>query len=116
MWIVAHKRSSEADNANRELKAVLLKSQIAAAALYGKRGEYEKSRQTASDFFNAVGSRMNSAEGAGPGEQDALRKLLAERDDVITLLARSDPAGVEKLFTLEYQLRQAIPDASVGTR
>ena len=116
MWIMAHKHSSEADDAKRELRTVSLKNRIAAAALYGKRGDYEKSRQSASDFFSAIRSRIDNPEGVSPNEQDALRKLIADRDEVITLLARSDPAGVERLFAIEYQLRQAIPDAPAATQ
>ena len=34
------------------------------------------------------------------GQRQGLRSLLAEPDELITLLARSDPAATDRLFTL----------------
>lgn len=113
MWILAYNRGSEKDRALQELKAVTLRDTVAAAALYGKRGEYERSRQLASQFFGDLRSKLESTQQSAP-EHAVLSKIMLERDDVITLLARNDPAGVERLFQIEYQVRQAPPGAIVA--
>ncbi len=109
MWVVARNRSSETERAKGELRLAVLKNHVAMAALYGKRGEYEKARQSASEFFSALRSRTDSPDELSAAQLEGLRKLLEERDQIITLLARSDPAGVERLFNIEYQLRQILP-------
>jgi hypothetical protein len=114
MWVVANNRGTETARAKGELKLAVLKNQIAAAALYGKRGEYEKARQSASEFFSELGSRTDGPDELSANQRDGLRKLLDERDQIITLLARSDPAGVERLFNLEYQLMLILPMAGNG--
>jgi hypothetical protein len=112
MGIVAYNRGDEVAAIRRELKAATLKNRIAAAALYGKRGEYEQARQAVSGVFEELRSRVEDPRETTAEVRSQLNKLLAERDDVITLLARSDPAGVERLFNLQYELRQLFPEPS----
>ena len=35
-----------------------------------------------------------------PSQREALKSLLTERDELITLLARSDPSATERLFAV----------------
>jgi hypothetical protein len=109
MWMLAHSRGSAADKALIDLKTSTLKNQIAAASLYGKRGEYEKSRQFASEFFNALRIRIETVETGNADRRGQLSKLLEQRDQIVTLLARSDPAGVDRLFEIQHQLIQILP-------
>jgi hypothetical protein len=109
MWMLAYSRGSAADKALIDLKTSTLKNQIAAASLYGKRGEYEKSRQFASEFFNALRVRIETVETGNADRRGQLSKLLEQRDQIVTLLARSDPAGVDRLFEIQHQLIQILP-------
>jgi hypothetical protein len=109
MWMLAYSRGSAADKALIDLKTSTLKNQIAAASLYGKRGEYEKSRQFASEFFNALRIRIETVETGNADRRGQLSKLLEQRDQIVTLLARSDPAGVDRLFEIQHQLIQILP-------
>jgi hypothetical protein len=109
MWMLAYSRGSAADNALIDLKTSTLKNQIAAASLYGKRGEYEKSRQFASEFFNALRVRIETVETGNADRRGQLSKLLEQRDQIVTLLARSDPAGVDRLFEIQHQVIQILP-------
>ena len=109
MWMLAYSRGSAADKALIDLKTSTLKNQIAAASLYGKRGEYEKSRQFATEFFNALRIRIETVETGNADRRGQLSKLLEQRDQIVTLLARSDPAGVDRLFEIQHQLIQILP-------
>lgn len=109
MWVVAHTRGMERDNSARQVAVYRLRDEIALAALFARRGEYEKARQRASAFFTELRSDVDSGTVLNDSQRNALRPLLSQRDDMITLLARSDPAGVERLFAMEYQVVQTAP-------
>jgi hypothetical protein len=106
MWLLARTRSAQVDTDAQRIGVLQLDNGIAAAGLYAKRGEYEAARKYASDFFTQLRSTVDNGDTLSQGERDAMRPLLSQRDDVITLLARSDPAAVDRLFGIEYQLRQ----------
>ena len=109
MWTLAYSRGSAADKAKIDLRTATLKNQIASATLYGKRGEYEKSRQFASEFFTSLKTRIETVDAGNSDRKAQLSKLLDQRDQIVTLLARSDPAGVDRLFEIQYQTIQIIP-------
>ena len=108
MWILAHGRATQADHNAQQVLILRLETEIASAALHGKRGEYEPARKAASDFFTNLRYLVDGGQILTDAERNASRQILAQRDDVITLLARNDPAGVDRLFGLEYQLSQAL--------
>ena len=108
MWILAHGRATQADHNAQQVVILRLETQIAGAAMYAKRGEYEAARKAASDFFTNLRYLLDSGQVLTDAERNVLRQVMAPRDDVITLLARNDPAGVDRLFALEYQLTQAL--------
>jgi hypothetical protein len=45
---------------------------------------------------------------SGPAQRERVRPLLTRRDEIITLLARSDPAAADRLSDLYVSYRQAI--------
>ena len=108
MWILAHGRATQADHNAQQVVILRLQTQIASGAMYAKRGEYEPARKAASDFFTNLSYLVSSGEILTDAERNTARQILAQRDDVITLLARNDPAGADRLFGLEYQLTQAL--------
>jgi hypothetical protein len=62
-----------------------------------KRGEYEPARQTLSDFYTNLRNEVDlkgSDSIYSAVQRRNLRTLLLTRDEVITLLARSDPAAL----------------------
>lgn len=108
MGFEAYRRGAEATRVQGALTVAGLKNQIAAASLFGKRGEYEKARQSASEFFAGLRARIDEPS-LPQDERDQLTKLAEQRDQIITLLARSDPAGAERLFELQYLTMQTLP-------
>lgn len=110
MWLKAGRHANERDSARREVKLLQFESVAAAAALDARRGEYEAARQSASWFFTALSGEidMGPQSSLSVAQQTALKPLLARRDDLITLIARSDPASVERLTEIYLACRQAL--------
>ena len=114
MWLSARGRAAERDAARRELRLCRVQGGLAAAALDARRGDYEPARQGASNFFTALGEQVNGdASDLTSAQRESLRPLLDGRDDLITLLARSDPASADRLSDLYASYRKAAGDAQV---
>lgn len=80
------------------------------AAIDAKRGDYEPARQAVSEFFTNVRAEIERGGDSvfNEAQQSTLRSILDTRDDAITLLARSDPASVDRLVDFYYKYRLAV--------
>ncbi len=112
MWLKARGAAAQRDAARRELRLSQTQVTLASAAIDARRGEYETARQTASDFFTALRAELDAGEDSpfSPRQREAAAPLLDRRDDIITLLARSDPASAERLSDLYVSYRAAVYD------
>lgn len=102
MWLRAGNAVEQRDVAQREVRLHQLQDTLAAAMVDVQRGEYEPARQSTSDFYTSLRHQIDAG-GASiftPSQRERLRPLLTERDEVITLLARSDTAAVDRLFSI----------------
>jgi hypothetical protein len=109
MWLVARSRGAERDAAQRDLKLCRLENSLSAAAVESRRGEYERARQEVSDFFTALRGHVDGeSSDLTTTQKDGLRSLMNQRDDLITLLARSDPASADRLSELYVSFRKAM--------
>jgi hypothetical protein len=122
MWLKASANAAQRDAAQRELHLSRLQNMLASSAVDAQRGEYEPARQEASDFFIALREQLDKY-GANaaltPQQRDGLEPLLAGRDELITLLARNDPAAAPRLLNMHAAFRKAIlsvPPESNKTR
>jgi hypothetical protein len=100
MWLSARGRTAERNTAQRELRLCRLEKDLLSAAVVSRRGEYERARQSASNFFTALREQVDQAgerSDLSAAQKESLRPLLDQRDDLITLLARSDPASSDRL-------------------
>lgn len=113
MWLVARGRASERDTAQRDLRLCRLENNLLAAAVDSRRGEYERARLAASNFFTSLRQEVDLASPSDftSAQKDGLRPLLNQRDDLITLLARSDPAAADRLAELYVSFRKGMGDA-----
>ena len=110
MWLRARENAWQRDAARRELRVSRMQNALASAAVDAARGEYEPARQSASDFFTALraeadGDAADSTLTAA--QRNNLLPLLSQRDDLITMLARSDPAATARLLDLHASFRKA---------
>lgn len=113
MWLVARGRASERDTAQRDLRLCRLENNLLAAAVDSRRGEYERARIAASNFFTSLREQVELASPSDltSAQKEGLRTLLNQRDDLITLLARSDPAAADRLAELFVSFRKGMGDA-----
>lgn len=81
---------------------------FANAALDARHGDYEPARRGMTSCFNLVTAELDRGIGSGlpPSASEGLKPLLTQRDDLITLLARGDPASAERLATAYADLRK----------
>lgn len=108
-WFVAHKRELELDQTRRELRVREMQSELSEAALNAQRKQYEAGREEISRFFTLVQTEVDrTSDSAFEQERGSIRPLLNQRDEVITLLARSDPSSADRLSTLDLEFRRRL--------
>jgi hypothetical protein len=102
MWLKARGCAGEMAIVRRELNLARLQNTLASATIDARRGEYEPARQAASTFFTSLSEEAEkSADSAlTDSQKQGIQPLFAGRDEVITLLARSDPASADRLSDL----------------
>src|SRR5690348_1504361 len=110
MWLRARQRTAERDQALQKLQTSELKDRLSAAALDSRRGQYETARQELSAFFNSLDAVMNRKNDRDitPEKLKSIEPTLSQRDNLITLLARSDPASADRLSDLDLAFRKAV--------
>ena len=109
MWWSKSNVSAELDRTKIQLKRQEHLNSLSAAAVYARRGEYETARQYASKFFTDMQAELDNSESKilNAQERTQVPQLLANRDDVITLLSRADPASAERLSNLFVEYKAA---------
>jgi len=102
MWAKARESSARLAAATHELNLAQAQSALASAVLDLQRGNYELAREAASNFFTALRAETDSGTGStlSPAQIEAVRPLLDQRDGIITMLARNDPASADQLADL----------------
>jgi hypothetical protein len=115
MWLKARGAAAQRDAARRELRLSRTQVTLASAAVDARRGEYETARQTASDFFTSLRAELDAGRESALTERQraAAAPLLERRDEIITLLARSDPSSAERLSELYVSYRAAVYDVLI---
>lgn len=108
MWLTARSRARERDDAMRELRMSKMENNLSSAVINARRGEYEAARQATSSFLTSIGAQCDVSTEPSDltrAQCDTLKPALDQRDEVITLLARSDPASADRLTNI-YVLHQ----------
>lgn len=109
MWLRGRQVARELETTRSELRRSQMQGALSGAALDARRGDYEPARKAMSDFFTALSGELARGDSAlNQTQQDAVRPLLTQRDEIITLLARSDPAASDRLAALEGSYRKAV--------
>jgi hypothetical protein len=110
-WRKAREQSVAREKAEHALTITRIEKDLGSAAIDARRGEYEAARVEASAFFTAAHYEIDQQRAASAlteQQRDALSPLLAPRDELITLLARSDPAAAERLSNLYVAVRKIL--------
>jgi len=99
MWLNNRQLNRSLEERDRELRRGRIQNVLASAAIYARRGEYETARQNTSSFYTELAQEMDKGQNSILTEQErlAMNTVLSERDEMITLLSRNDPAAGERL-------------------
>jgi hypothetical protein len=121
MWLRASNFAIQRDIAQRELGISQMENQLSESVIMARRGDYEPARQSASDFFTNVRHQVDlgAASSFSQPQREKLSGLLVQRDDIITLLARSDPAAADRLsdFYVKYiDVTKAVQPEATGAK
>jgi type II secretory pathway pseudopilin PulG len=110
MWLRARQRTSERDQALRRLQTAELQNQLSAAALDARRAQYETARKELSGFFASLNQVMTDKNNpdSTPEKLQLLQPVFSQRDELITLLARSDPASADRLSNVDLAFRKVL--------
>ena len=102
MWLKSRKYSRSLSEAERQLNLVRTQNALVSAIIDAQLGDYELARQAVSDFFTFLRAEIDRGDDAAlsPAQREEVQLLFIQRDDLITLLARSDPAAVDRLSDL----------------
>ena len=99
----------ERDVLQQRLQVASLEMNLASAALMARHGDYTAARDAASRFFNDARQTVDAGDALTAAQLTYLQSALAERDALITLLARGDAAGAERSTTMYVAHRGAFP-------
>ena len=108
MWLSARNVENDSKAARESLRLSVLQNNLATATINAYGGEFEQARQQTSDFFTALRAEMERENSAiSEGQRESVHPILAQRDETITLLARSDSAAADRLSGLYFAFMQA---------
>ena len=110
MWLQARASAAQVADAERRLTLAGIQGNLASAAIDARRGDYEPARQAASQFFTSLRAELDKGETSyfTEAQRAGVQPLFAGRDEIITLLARSDPAAADRLSDLYVAYRKAM--------
>jgi uncharacterized protein with PIN domain len=102
MWLKARAASNRLAEAERHLILARIQNDLASSVIDARRAEYEPARQAVSQFFTTLQAEIAKGDSSSytRAQEEQLQKLFAGRDELITLLARSDPASADRLADL----------------
>jgi hypothetical protein len=110
MWLRSARLEGELEFKQRQLRIDELQIALADAALDARQGHYEPARQRLGKFYAELTEEFSRgiASSLPTDAASRLRPLLDVRDDLITLLARGDPASAERLAGAYASFRETV--------
>jgi uncharacterized protein with PIN domain len=108
MWLKARSATRNLVETEHQLILVEMQSNLASAVIDARRGDYEPARQAASQFFTSLRAEIDKGDTSNftQAQREGMQPLFAGRDELITLLARSDPACADRLSDLYVAYRK----------
>ena len=110
MWLKARAVTSSLIETEHQLVLVRMQSNLASAVIDARRGDYEPARQAASQFFTTLRAEIDKGDTSNftQAQRLGMQPLFGGRDEIITLLARSDPASADRLSDLYVAYRKVM--------
>ena len=112
-WSRANRLSDRLRETRHELRMSRVEGEIGAALTEALRSNYERARQLMTEVFSTLQSAAPSLAGNQRREVDA---ILAQRDEVVTLLARAAPESAQRVMLIYTRYHNAFhPQAGPST-
>ena len=110
MWLKARGTSNTLAKTEQQLVLAKMQNSLGSAVIDARRGDYEPARQGVSQFFTSLRAELDKGDASNltPAQRVSMQPLLAGRDEIITLLARSDPASADRLSELYVAYRKGV--------
>jgi hypothetical protein len=107
-WVKSLDTSGAVSAANNQLRLAQMQNSLASAVIDVQRGSYAPALESTSSFFTTLRAETDrgSASALSAAQITAVQPLFAQRDEIIALLARSDPAAGARLSDLYTAYRQ----------
>jgi hypothetical protein len=112
-WSRARGLERELGDTRFELEIARLQGRLGAALAESQRSNYERARQLMTGFFSGVQQNLGRVE--DPAQQQELRAILGQRDEIITLLSRAEPESTQRLMLLYTRYFAAMDPAGQAT-
>jgi hypothetical protein len=108
MWLKSRECSQKLSAVERQMNLAGIQSALASATIDARRGDYEAARQAASTFITSLQTETDSRNDSAlsQAQREEVQSLFSRRDEIITLLARSDPASGDRLSDLYVTYRK----------
>lgn len=97
-WLRARRLSGELAETRRELEVARLEGVLGAALAESLRSNYERARQLMTGFFTELQGSIEELDDRG--REREMRAILAQRDEIITLLSRAEPESTQRLMLI----------------
>ena len=115
LWLTSSGYQEKLDSVVKVLRPSVLQNDLATATINTRRGEFEQARQQASSFFTDLRAELDREQSSfATPQREAVRSILEQRDETITLLARKDPGSADHLTDLYFNYVQvknsAVPE------
>jgi hypothetical protein len=110
MWIKSRACASRLAEAERQSSLARVENSLVSAAMDARRGDFETARVAASDFFTVLRAATSTDVDSvlSQTQKDGAQPLLAQRDQIITLLSRGDVASADLLSDLYVSYRELV--------
>ena len=112
MWLKARECGGSLAGAEQQLSLARMQNNLASSVIEAGRGDYEPARQAASQFFTSLRAEADKGDASTltRAQREGVEPLFTRRDEIITLLARSDPASADRLSDLYVSYRKVVDD------
>ncbi len=107
MWFKYRDVSNRLATVTHELNLAQAHSALTSAVVDVQRGDYGPARDALSKFFSSLRAETDSGTASvlSSAQKEAVQPLFARQDEIITLLARSDPLALAQVTDLYVSYR-----------
>jgi hypothetical protein len=118
MWLKYRESSATLSEAEQQLNPARRQNTLPSAVIDARRGDYEPARQAASDFFNSLRAETDrgNESALSQAQREGVQALFKQRDEIITLLARGDPAAADRLSDLYVSYRKIMKQGGTSVK